>query len=96
MRNRYFVCYDVSDPQRLAQIYKKMKGYGEAVQYSVFVCELNSKEIIFMKEDLSKMANLNEDRILIIDTGSVTKRNEERITTMGMPLYIKNDSSIVI
>jgi CRISPR-associated protein Cas2 len=72
-----------------------MKGYGEPVQYSVFVCDLNDKEIILMKEDLGNVLNLAEDRILIINTGSADKSNEH-IFTMGMQLEIQKKASIVI
>ena len=89
------MCYDVHDPQRLAQIYKKMNGYGEPVQYSVFVCDLNDKEIIIMKNDLSNILNLAEDRILMINIGSVDKSND-RIFTMGMSLETQKEASIVI
>ncbi len=95
MRNRYFVCYDVHDPQRLAQTYKKMKGYGESVQYSVFVCDLNDKEIIFMKEDLGNILNFAEDRILMINVGSVDK-SKQRVYTMGMSLETQKEASVVI
>ena len=89
------MCYDVHDPQRLAQIYKKMNGYGEPVQYSVFVCDLNDKEILIMKNDLSNILNLAEDRILMINIGSVDKSND-RIFTMGMSLETQKEASIVI
>lgn len=89
------MCYDVSDPQRLAQTYKKMNGYGEPVQYSVFVCDLNDKEIIIMKEDLGNLLNLAEDRILMINIGSVDK-SKDRVSTMGMPLETQKEASIVI
>lgn len=95
MRNRYFVCYDVSDPQRLAQTYKKMNGYGEPVQYSVFVCDLNNKEIIIMKDDLEEFLNMAEDRVLIVNTGPADK-SSDRISTLGMSLDLRREASIVI
>ena len=95
MRNRYFVCYDVSDPQRLAQTYKKMNGYGEHIQYSVFACDLNDKEIIIMKEELKCILNLAEDRILVINIGSVEK-SKDRVVTMGIPLETPEEASVVI
>ena len=72
-----------------------MNGYGEPVQYSVFVCDLNDKEIIIMKNDLSNILNLAEDRILMINIGSVDKSND-RIFTMGMSLETQKEASIVI
>ena len=44
MRHRFLVCYDVADPRRLARTYRKMNGFGEPAQYSVFICDLSSKE----------------------------------------------------
>ena len=44
MRNVYLVCYDVADAKRLRRTYRKMRGFGDAVQYSVFRCELSPTE----------------------------------------------------
>ena len=95
MRNRYFVCYDVHDPQRLTRTYKKMCGYGEPIQYSVFVCDLNDKERVIMKEDLKDLLNLEEDRILMISVGRVEK-SKKYVSVMGMSLDTQKESSIVI
>ncbi len=94
MRDLYFVCYDVSDPQRLVKTYKKMCGYGDPVQYSVFACDLNDKEIIYLKDDLGKILNFSEDRVLFINTGQISKKNKQ-ITTMGVPLK-KRENVVVV
>lgn len=96
MRNRYFVCYDVRDPQRLAKTYKKMQGYGDPVQYSVFSCELNAKEKIYMKEDLENILNLGEDSVLIIDIGPVGKNKNPHVSTMGVQKNMEREAAIVI
>lgn len=96
VRNRYFVCYDVSDPQRLAQTYKKMRGYGDPIQYSVFVCDLSPKEMLLMKSDLMELINVSEDRILIINSGSAEKTTKGNIITVGMSLEDAKESAIVI
>lgn len=93
MRNRYFVCYDVSEPRRLASTYKKMNGYGDPVQYSVFVCELNDKELIYLKNDLEELLDLNEDRVLVINTGSAS--NDRNVFTMGAQLS-KSERVVVV
>ena len=95
MRNRYFVCYDVRDQQRLTQTYKKMRGYGDPVQYSVFMCELNGKEIIYMKDDLGTILNLAEDRLLIINVGPVNV-NKKNVEVIGMSIDTEKEASIVI
>ena len=95
MRNRYLVCYDVSDPQRLIQTYKKMNGYGEPVQYSVFVCDLSDKELVIMREDLEGLLNLADDRVLIVDVGPADTSGD-RINTIGAPLNVQREAAIVI
>ena len=83
MRNRYVVAYDVSDAKRLRRTFKKMNGFGDAIQYSLFVCELSSKERIIMEEALTEIINHKEDRVLIINIGPAGGRGAEAMRTLG-------------
>lgn len=96
MRNRYIVCYDVADPKRLHKTYKKMNGYGDPVQYSVFQCELSDMELLYMQDDLKGILNLQEDRVLIVNTGPSGNAISKHISTMGAPLKSRGDSAIII
>ncbi len=83
MRNRFIVAYDVSNAKRLRQTFKKMNGFGEPVQYSVFSCDLSRKERVLLEEALTEIINLKEDRVLIIDTGPVEGRGAVTLSTLG-------------
>lgn len=83
MRNRYIVTYDISDSKRLRKMFKKMNGFGDPLQYSVFVCDLSAKEKILMEETLTEIINSKEDRILIVDIGPVGGRGTEALRTLG-------------
>lgn len=83
MRRRYLVCYDICDPKRLRKVHKKMKGYGESLQYSVFCCELNARERVELDADLSELIHHEEDRILIVDLGSAGKDEVDVFEFMG-------------
>ncbi len=96
MRNRYFVAYDIMDSQRLTRTYKTMLGWGDRVQYSVFVCNLSPSELIFMQNDLDNIVNLKEDRIVIINTGSAEIPMSRNVITMGTQINMKEDSILVI
>ena len=74
MRNVYLVCYDVADDKRLRKTYKKMRGFGDPVQYSVFRCELSPTEKQFMKEALWDILNWDKDRVMLIDLGPAGAR----------------------
>ena len=77
------MCYDVSEPKRLARTYKKMNGFGEPAQYSVFICDLSPKERVLMEAALTDILNLKEDRALIVDMGPSEGRGSESLTIMG-------------
>lgn len=97
VRNRYFVCYDVSDQQRLARTHKKMLGYGDPVQYSVFSCELSRAELVLMVSDLEGILDLGEDRVLIIDTGEAGgRRSSAAVTTMGAQIRARREAAVVV
>ena len=45
-RRRYLVAYDIRDDRRLRMIAGCMEGYGTRIQYSVFVYDLSSRELV--------------------------------------------------
>ena len=96
MRNRFLVCYDVSDPKRLARTYKKMKGFGEPAQYSVFICDLSPKERILLEEALTEILNLKEDRALIVDLGPSEGRGSKSFATLGNARELPRRTTVVV
>ena len=49
-----------------------------------------------MQEDLKEILDLQEDRVLIVNTGSTGNNISKHILTMGAPLESRGDSAIVI
>ena len=96
MRNRYIVAYDVSDGKRLRRIFKKMHGFGDALQYSVFACDLSSKERVIMEEALTEIMDLKEDRVIIIDIGPAEGRGESAVRTLGRQTKPKQREALVV
>ena len=83
MRRRYLVTYDVSDAKRLRKVFRSMHGFGNAVQYSVFLCDLSTTERQLLREKLTAILNLREDRALIVDLGEVGAVNGAAFDVMG-------------
>ena len=67
MRNWYLVCYDIRDPGRWRRVHTAMEGFGTALQYSVFSCDLTLREKVSMIAALAKVINHREDRVMIVD-----------------------------
>ena len=96
MRHRFLVCYDVADPKRLARTCRKMNGFGEPAQYSVFICDLSPKERVLLEAALTEILNLKEDRVLIVDMGPSEGRGRESYTTLGNSRELPRRSAVII
>lgn len=96
MRHRYLVTYDVSDAKRLRRVFKKLMGFGEPLQYSVFQCDLSDVERLKLKEALSEMINHAEDRVLIIDLGPVDGRAALAFESLGVQREIRTERGPVV
>ena len=83
MRSCYIVSYDISDPKRLRRVHRKMRGYGDPLQYSVFRCVLSPSEKILMIEALTEIIHHREDQIVLINLGPADGRVAESLETIG-------------
>ena len=68
-RRRYLVAYDIREDRRLRNVATCMEGYGERIQYSVFICDLSDEEAITMRGDIEVRIRPSEDSVMIIDLG---------------------------
>ncbi|MBX3132213.1 MAG: CRISPR-associated endonuclease Cas2 [Gemmatimonadaceae bacterium] len=84
MRHIYLVAYDVSEDKRLRRTYRKMRGFGDALQYSVFQCNLSDVERMKMVEALSGIIKHDEDRVMIVDVGPVDGRARMAFDYLGV------------
>jgi CRISPR-associated protein Cas2 len=83
MRSCYLVSYDISDPKRLRRVHRKMRGFGDPLQYSVFLCPLSPAERILLLEALAEIIHHREDQVMLINLGPVGGRVSESIETLG-------------
>lgn len=96
MRKAFVVSYDISAPKRLRLVHTKMRGYGDAVQYSVFLCRLSPQEKALMIEVLWRLIKHDEDQVLIIDLGPAEGRAEEVIEVIGKPRPALEHKAVVL
>ena len=96
MRNRYIVAYDIRNPNRLRRVYVKMRGFGEALQYSVFVCDLSMKERSLMISELTVLIAASEDSIAIVNIGSPNGEITKRVEFLGKIPEIKERTAVIV
>jgi CRISPR-associated protein Cas2 len=51
-RRRFLVAYDIRDDRRLRSVATCVEGYGERIQYSVFICDLSDMEMVSLRTDI--------------------------------------------
>lgn len=94
--NAYVVSYDIREQKRLCRVHRAMKGFGEPVHYSVFLCDLSAKGRAEMVTALTELIDQDEDRVMIIDLGPVEGRVEERIEFLGVHHEEKEQKFIIV
>jgi CRISPR-associated protein Cas2 len=68
-RRRYLVAYDIREDRRLRSVATCCEGYGERIQYSVFICDLSDEEAVTMRGDIEVRIKQSEDSVMIIGLG---------------------------
>jgi len=85
-RRRYLVAYDIRDDRRLRKVASCMEGYGERLQYSVFVCDLSEQELVEMQVELEIRMKPSEDSVLVVDLGRTDDATRFRFLGRHDPL----------
>jgi CRISPR-associated protein Cas2 len=84
-RIRYLLAYDISDPRRLRRVHDVAKTYGYALQYSLFICDLDEMELVRLRQALAAEISHRDDRISIFDLGPPTGRGVTCVQQLGRP-----------
>lgn len=82
-RRRHLIAYDIADPRRLRQVIKVMEGYGQRLQYSVFLCDLSGVELVRWRRDITEKVRMSEDSIVVIDLGPTSTCRP--VEVLGVP-----------
>lgn len=69
----YIVCYDIRDPRRWRRVFRKLRGYGEWLQLSVFQCRLSAVRHAELIAALDGMIHHGDDHVIILDLGLADK-----------------------
>ena len=92
-RHRFIIAYDIADPKRLKRICQTMKGYGDRLQYSVFVCDLNHSELIHARLAVEEIMIMSEDSVVIVDLG---EGEQARFEFIGKRRPLPRSGSVII
>ncbi len=57
------VAYDVANDRRRVRLHTLLLGYGDAVQESVFECELTVRQVATLKREVARRIRPGADRV---------------------------------
>ena len=95
-RSRLFVCYDVADSKRLRRMHRLLRGFGDALQYSVFACDLSPKERVLLEMSIVDIINEREDRVMILDGGPAEGRGAEAVRVFGRQEMPETRQAVIV
>ncbi|WJW76678.1 CRISPR-associated endonuclease Cas2 [Thiohalobacter sp. IOR34] len=61
----YLVCYDISDPRRLARLHRYLSARAVPVQYSVFILWADSVKVDALVREILEIINPREDDVRV-------------------------------
>ena len=77
----WLVCYDISEPRRLARVFRLLKKHGIPIQYSVFLVAATPVEISQLEQQIAKLINPLAD-----DVRAYRIAERQPLTAIGQPL----------
>jgi len=80
----HLITYDIRDAKRLRKVAKKLEGYGERMQYSVFRCRLDRVALEKLCWELAEIMKDNDDLLVMPICGGCAER---------VPLHSTGDQS---
>ena len=84
-RNHFVVAYDIADDRRRTDVFETCKDFGNHVQYSVFLCELDRSEMMSLREILREIIHHADDQVLLVDLGPATHAVLDQMEVLGQP-----------
>lgn len=89
---KYIICYDIKEDKIRSCVVKYLENHAFRIQYSVFSCKCNSKDIhVLWKELLHLTAKAHNPLLMIIP---VCKNCDKDILMQGKPL--EEDRSVIV
>jgi CRISPR-associated protein Cas2 len=84
-RHTYLVCYDIANDKRLRKVFKVCKNHGTHLQFSVFECDLNPRELVQLQRELKSHIKHDEDQVIFVSLGPAEGRGDRVISSLGLP-----------
>lgn len=94
--HRFVVAYDVRSDVRRTRVAKTLESYGDRIQYSVFLLDVNPAKLIRLKAAVRGRLDLATDSVLICDLGPLASGGLRRIQFVGQERSFTGQGPLVL
>lgn len=94
-RRRYLVAYDIVADKRRAKVHRALLDFGDWVQYSIFLCELDERERVRLRARLEPLIDAREDQILALDLGPADRDLDHLVASLGRDFVLPLRATVV-
>lgn len=92
----YLVTYDISDPKRWRKVYRAMRGFGDHLQLSVFLCDLTDPRRARLRTVIDALIHHEEDQVIIARLGPTGAATLRRVEVLGRKLLLEPPSPTIL
>ncbi len=93
---RLLIAYDISDDGRRDRVAVALQGYGERVQFSVFVVDGRPSDFVRLRSSLNALIDTGVDRVLFCDLGARDGAALRAMTYLGRRPKLTGDAPALI
>ncbi|MCK1801322.1 CRISPR-associated endonuclease Cas2 [Micrococcus luteus] len=93
---RRLIAYDIPDDRRRSRAARVLEGFGDRVQYSVFVVDALPAQFVSLQAALEAVLDPGEDSVLVCDLGLTATLGAEQFSFLGRSREISVDGPIII
>lgn len=93
---RYLVAYDVADDRRRSHVARALAGFGDRVQFSVFVVDARPARAVRLRAKLQHIIDPEADSILLCDLGALSSDPGSRIDVLGRWRPVTSDRMLIV
>lgn len=95
-RRRLLLTYDIREPKRLRRVHKVAKEFGYALQYSVFVCDLDAIGRLRLEAAVRDVMHEGVDSVALFDLGESDGRGVECVRQLGARIDLPTSGGTAI
>lgn len=92
----YLAAYDVADDKRRNKIAAVLGGFGQRLQFSVFVVLASETQHAKLRGELQSAIDPDSDQVLLVDLGPADGRGGEAVESLGRSVSLPDGRAIIV